>query len=189
MTAVDPVVLPHLAWVPTSASGERHRHPVDLVVVHRWGVRYTNAAETAAEYHGVVRYFLDPKNRASAHVVFPGSAVPGQATQMVAWNHYAWAEAAYNPAADEIESADAIWLGKDPHGLRVLARMVADRLLRRELPPVWSHHYGFCRHADLGVAGGDHLECPTTNLAIWRAFVKLVQVEHLRGGFRPSWGR
>lgn len=189
MSGVVPVVLPELAWVPTSASGDRLRHPVDLVVVHRWGVRYGGTAETAAEYRGVVRFFLDPRNNASAHIVFPGSAVLGHATQMVAWGHYAWAEAAYNPQADEIESADAIWLGKDPHGFKVLARMVADRLLRRGLPAVWSSRYGFCRHADLGVAGGGHLECPTTDLALWRAFVHEVQAEHVKGGFRPEWGR
>lgn len=182
------VVLPELEWHPTVACGSRHHSPVELVVVHRWGVRYAGAGETRAEYAGVIRYFSDPANRASAHVVFPGSAVAGHATQMVAWGEMAWAEAAYNPVADDIESADAIWLGADAPGLRVLARIVAFRLHERGLPPVWSHRLGFCRHADLGEAGGGHLECPTTSLPLWRSFVRMVQAEHARGGFRRSWG-
>lgn len=183
------VVLPELRWVPTGASGERHAHPVELVVVHRWGVRYVSEEDEATTYRGVVRFFLDPANQASAHIVFPGSAVPGEATQMVSWREYAWGEAAFNPVADEIESADAIWLGHDPHGFRVLARMVADRLLRRNLPPVWSHVRGFCRHGDLGAAGGGHYDCPTTDLTLWRSFVHEVQAQYERGGFRAVWGR
>lgn len=184
-----PVVLPDLTWKPTAASGPRHGHAVTLVVVHRWGVRYVSPKDEAKSYNGVVDYFLDPSHGASAHIVFPGTAVPGRATQMVAWDHYAWAEAAYNPASDEIESADAIWLGKDPRGMATLARMVADRLMARHIPPVWSHVHGFCRHADLGAAGGGHTQCPTTNLALWRHFVSLVQSEYRRGGFRAHWGR
>lgn len=184
----EPVMLPELAWHPTEAKGDRHGHPVTLVVVHRWGVRYTGPAGTRSEYRGVINFFSDPANRASAHVVYPGSAVPDEATQMVPWHDYAWAEAAYNPAADEVESADACWLGGDAQGLRVLARIVAYRLHVRGLPPVWSHQHGFCRHADLGAAGGGHLECPTTSLPLWRAFVRLVEQEHERGHFRHHWG-
>lgn len=183
-----PVILPRLVWHPTAASGNRHGHPVNLIVVHRWGVRYVDPKHEAASYHGVVNFFSNPKNGASAHIVYPGSAVPGEATQMVAWNQYAWAEASYNPDADEVESADAIWLGKDRHGMEVLARIVACRLHARNLPPVWSSRHGFCRHADLGAAGGGHTSCPTTDMEVWRHFVSLVKGEYTRGGCRP-WGR
>lgn len=182
-------ILPSLDWRPTTAKGDRHGHPVTLVVVHRWGVRYTSPAAEARSYEGVVRFFSNPANKASAHIVFPGSAVPGEATQMVAWENYAWAEAAYNPQADEVESADAIWLGHDPEGMAVLARIVADRLHARRLPPVWSNRHGFCRHADLGAAGGGHTACPTTDLKLWRHFCSLVEAEAARGHFRPVWGR
>lgn len=181
--------LPHLVWHPTAASGTRNGHPVNLVVVHRWGVRYTTEPEEAKTYEGVVNYFSNPANRASAHIVYPGSAVPDHATQMVAWEHMAWAEAAYNPDADDIESADAIWLGHDPDGLDQLARIVAYRLHKRGLPAVWSTRHGVCRHADLGAAGGGHLECPTTDLNVWRHFVGKVQHELAVGGFRDTWGR
>lgn len=189
MALVDPHVLPALVWTPTDAAGDRHGHPVELVVVHRWGVRFTTERAEQTSYHGVVSWFRDTAHRASSHVVYPGSAQPGEATQMVRWSEYAWAEAAYNPAAVEIESADAIWLGDDPRGFAQLARMVGFLLTAYRLPPVWSSRRGFCRHADLGVAGGDHPACPTTDVALWRHFVRLVQTEHARGGYRRRWGR
>jgi hypothetical protein len=183
------VVLPELDWTPTAACGSRDGVKVARVVVHRWGVRFTSEAAEAASYHGVVRFFEDPKNEASAHIVFPGSAVPGHATQMVAWDQKAWAEAAYNPTSDDVESADAIWLGHDWQGFHVLSRIVAYRLHQRGLPAVWSAERGFCRHGDLGEQGGGHTACPTTDPHLWRLFAAAVQHEHARGGFRRTWGR
>jgi len=162
---------------------------VSIIPVHRWGVRYTNATGEAASYRGVIEFFLDPANEASAHLVYPGSAVPGEQTQMVAWSQAAWTEAADNRRSVEIESADAIWLGQDALGLAQLARIVGYLLTRFRLPPVWSAERGFCRHADLGAAGGGHLECPTTDLHVWNAFVKMVQAQHARGGYRRVYGR
>jgi hypothetical protein len=183
------VHLPELVWNPTTACSNRRGHPVSLVVVHRWGVRYVDPKHEAASYHGVVNYFKNRSNQASAHFVYPGSAVPNEATQMVRYADYAWAEAAYNPSSVEIESADAIWLHKDGEGLHQLARIVAFLLHRYKLPAVWSSRRGFCRHADLGMAGGGHTECPTTDLGLWRSFSRLVQTEADRGHFRPVWGR
>jgi hypothetical protein len=185
---VSRVILPRLVLRPTRAMSTRRGHEVDLVVLHRWGVKFINMPAEARSYQGVVNYFLDPKNKASSHIVFPGSAVPGEATQMVGWSEMAWTEAAFNPYCDEIECADAIWLGDDPIGLSVLARIVAFRLHVRNLPAVWSNRRGFCRHADLGVAGGGHLECPTTDISLWRYFVSLVETEVALGDFRPKWG-
>jgi hypothetical protein len=177
-----PVVLPELVWVPTRAHGDRHGA---RVVVHRWGVRFTTLAAEAKSYRGVTNEFLDPANEASAHVVYPGSAVSGGhiATQMVAWADAAWTESHYNPTSDEIESADAIWLGHDWYGFHVLARMVAHRLHERQLPPVWSAERGFCRHGDLGSLGGGHTACPTTDPHLFRLFASTVQHEYARGGF------
>jgi hypothetical protein len=152
-------------------------------------VRFTSEKAEAASYQGVIRHFRDPANRASAHVVYPGSAVAGVAAQMVPWSEAAWTEAAYNPSSVEIESADAIWLGHDQHGFQQLARMAAYLLHAYSLPPVWSHERGLCRHGDLGAAGGGHPSCPTTDLHLWRTFVSRVQYEHERGHFRHRWGR
>jgi hypothetical protein len=181
-----PVVLPELDWVPTQACGSRGGAKVVRVVVHRWGVAYTGEPAEARSYEGVIREFKNPANKASAHIVFPGSAVPGKATQMVAWNEMAWTESEYNPTSDDIESADAIWLGKDPVGFQTLARLVAMRLHERKLPAVWSEERGFCRHGDLGVAGGGHTSCPTTDVAVWRAFARAVREQSIRGNFDPS---
>lgn len=196
-------VLPELTWTRSPNYGRRGNHPLDLVVVHRWGVRYINEGAEAKTYDGVVNYFTSPLHKVSAHIVYPGSAVPNEATQMVAWNAYAWAEAAYNPVATDVESADAIWLGQDDPGFKQLARIVAFLLatgggLHRpfdghELPALWSTRRGVCRHADLGQAGGGHTACPTTDLNLWRRFVKSVQAEYEAGQtdnpFRFTWGR
>lgn len=187
---LPPVVLPELQQVATAAQEDRGGQAVVRVAVHRWGVAYTDAIGEAASYHGVVDYFTDPDHEASAHLVYPGSAVGrGRlATQMVPWSKAAWAEKDYNRSSDDVESADAIWLGKDWHGFHVLARMVAMRLHVRGLPATWSVERGFCRHGDLGAAGGGHPLCPTTDLHLWGMFSQAVKVELARGGFRRVWG-
>lgn len=195
-------ILPRLTWHASPNTGRRGSHPLELVVVHRWGVRVTTETAEAASYQGTVNWLSNPVSKVSAHLVYPGSAAPAEATQLVSWRDYAWAEAAYNPVAVEVESADAIWVqladGKrDEAGMAGLARMVAfllasggglERPTAKALPPVWSSSQGFCRHADLGAAGGGHTSCPTTDIGLWRHFVSLVQAEYARGGFRPSWG-
>lgn len=186
------VVLPNLEWNPTETnSGSRDGKSVSLVVVHRWGASSVPVLpnEEKISYGGVISWFHNPASEVSAHVVFPGSAVPNEATQIVAWDGMAWAEENYNPVADEIESADDIWIGTDVQGMTVLARIVAYRLHARGLPAEWSTEKGFCRHADLGAAGGGHTECPTTDMTLWKTFVDLVQAEAKRGGFPESWGR
>lgn len=184
--AVSTVVLPKVIWKPTPACGSRYGSAVNLVVVHRWGSRFTNPTAEEETYDGVVNFFMDPNNSASAHLVFPGSAAPGEVTQMVAWDQMAWTEAAYNPVSDDIETADALWIDANPKpdavGLAVLARIVACRLHKRGLPPVWSTHRGFCRHGDLGASGGGHYACPTTNMTYWKSFVGMVQREYARSG-------
>lgn len=192
-----PVLLPEVKWIPSPNFDSRHGHPVNLVVVHRWGASSVPVplSKEKISWGGVINWFENRSSQVSAHLVFPGSAGGVNAngrmncTQMVAWNDMAWAEAAYNPVADDIESADDIWLGADPEGLAVLARIVACRLRARDLPAVWSTTKGFCRHADLGSAGGGHTSCPTTDLITWRHFVKLVKAEYERGGFEPAFGR
>lgn len=183
------IILPALTWKPTRAKESRDGQKIVRVVVHRWGVAYTTPHAEAVSYHGVLNWFESPANQASAHVVFPGSAVPGHATQMIEWAEAAWAEAAYNRSSVEIESADAIWLGHDPHGFQQLARIVAFLLKRNGLPAIYSAEKGFCRHADLGAAGGGHTACPTTDMHLWLAFASLVKHEYQRGGFRKTWGR
>ncbi len=189
------VVLPELHWEPTANCSSRHGTPVRMVVVHRWGVKFTSEKTEAATYQGVINYFKEPKSQVSAHIVYPGSAAKGKATQMVPWHLKAWAEAHYNPDAVEVESADAIWLGADPDGLHQLARIVGWMLHHWKLPATAlssstvATGHGFCRHADLGALGGNHTVCPTGNIDQWHKFTRLVKAEYKRGGYRKTWGR
>ena len=189
-TAITPIILPKLSWVPTQAKGSRANEKVVRVVLHRWGVAFTTEAAEARSYQGVINEFKNTANQASAHIVMPGSAVLGKATQMVPWSEMAWTEANYNPSSVEIECADAIFLGHDPHGLAVTARMTAFLLHKYGLPAVHSITKGFCRHGDLGAAGGGHTVCPTPSASspIWVAFTALVKHEAARGDFLKTWG-
>lgn len=189
MEQVRTHVLPEVKWVPTQARGNRHGSKVHRIVLHRWGVRYSDLPHERLSYHGVINEFKDKRNQASAHFVFPGSAVPNEITQMVTYASYAWTEAAYNPTSVEIECADAIWLGMDPDGFEQLAHITGYLLHHFGLPPVWSHDHGFCRHGDLGVAGGNHPSCPTTDMKVWRSFIKKTQTHYHEGGYRKEWGR
>jgi hypothetical protein len=188
MSTVATGVLPKVIWTPTQAKGSRHGAKVQRVVIHRWGVKYVSKAKTAAAYKGVISEFLDKKNEASSHFVFPGCAVPNEITQMVRYSDYAWTQSAYNPTSMEIECADAMWLGHDDEGFEQCAHIVGFWLKHFKLPPVWSVDHGFCRHYDLGAKGGGHSD-PTTNLRLWKEFVGLVQTEYKQGGYRTSWGR
>jgi hypothetical protein len=200
-SAVNPHQLPELKWQATPNCGTRGGTQIRLVVVHRWGVRFTDEHAEARSYQGVIDFFKqkapggDPRRAVSAHIVYPGSAVPGEATQMVPWHQKAWAEAYYNPDSVEVESADAIWLGHDPAGFHQLAHLVAYLLHHYHLPPRALdaagvvHGKGFCRHADLGQLGGGHTSCPTTDIHLMRAFDHLVVSEFHRDGFRHMWGK
>lgn len=191
-----PVVLPNLEWKPTTSHSSRNGAHVRLVVVHRWGAPYKDLPAEAKSYEGVQNWFMNPANQVSAHFVFPGSAVPGECCQMVTQADKAWAESFYNPISTDIETADAIWVGNDAVGMEVLARIVAFQLHKFNLPATYVHgqdildgNGGFCRHADLGSAGGGHTSCPTTDLNQWGKFVQLVQYEAKRGGFRKVWDK
>jgi hypothetical protein len=105
--------LPDIKWQPTKAKGERHGSKVQRVVLHRWGVKFTDRPHERMSYHGVINEFREQGKPGVRPLRVPGSAVPNEITQMVRYADYAWTEAAYNPTSVEIECADAIWLGHD----------------------------------------------------------------------------
>lgn len=98
---------------------------------------------------------------------------------------------AFNAFSDNIEFNDEMWVGHDPHGLAVAARIVAFRCKVRGIPPIWTHDPmnvpGVCRHYDLGVIGGGHTD-PTTNNATFSHFMGMVKAEFKRGEFLNTWG-
>lgn len=181
--------LPQIHWHPTPNHGQRAGKKVERVVLHTWGVKFTDEISEEKTYEGVVSYFTRPQSQASSHFVYPGSAKPNEITQMVAYKDYAWTEAAYNPTSVEIECADAIWLGKDPAGMEQLAHTTGYLLHHFGLKPEHNVSGGFCRHGDLGAAGGGHPACPTTDMTIWNHFVARVIAHYKAGGYRTTpWG-
>lgn len=182
-------VLPEIKWVPTQNKDPRNGAHVKRVVLHTWGGHYISEKMEAVSYEAVINQFKRPSSKTSAHFVYPGSAVPNEITQMVDYAHYAWTEEAYNPTSVEIECADAIWLGHDPAGFEQLAHTVGFLLHHFGLRPVWDIHGGFCRHGDLGIAGGNHPMCPTVDTTRWRHFAGRVEFNYKAGGYRPDWGR
>lgn len=174
------VVLPALDQVPSPNFSSRHGESVHLIVCHR----------PVGTYEGSITHLCDPAAEASAHVITKRGGL--DATQLVGWDDKAWACKAFNAFSDNLELSDEMWVGGDPHGLAVAARIVAFRCHKRGIPAVWTKQPhttpGVCRHYDLGIAGGGHTD-PTTDDMVWRHFITLVVAELQRGGFRPSWGR
>jgi hypothetical protein len=178
------VVLPKLAWQESPNVSERSPGVVPyLIVAHR----------PVGNYHGSVSWLCNPKAQASAHVLTEGNSTGAdEATQLVPWDKKAWACASFNSASYNIEVDDDAWTGADPEALRVAARIFAFICFKTGIPPVHSknplHDPGIVRHIDLGRAGGGHTD-PTEDLPLWRSFIKMVNAELQRGGFRATWGK
>jgi N-acetyl-anhydromuramyl-L-alanine amidase AmpD len=182
--------LPDITWEPTDNKSSRQGAKVERVVLHTWGVHYTDEKAEKASYHGVINYFKQKSSQVSAHFVYPGSAEPGHIAQMVAYADMAWAEKSYNRTSVEIECADAIWLGHDAAGLEQLAHITGFLLHKFALKPKHEIFGGFCRHGDLGIAGGSHPVCPVkVPNAHWDHFMVLVKKHYDAGGYRAHWGR
>lgn len=174
------VVLPPLVNHPSPNFSSRHGEKVHLIVCHR----------PVGSYEGSIKFLCTEAAQASAHVITkPGGE---EATQLVSWDDKAWACRAFNAFSDNLELSDEMWVGDDPAGLAVAARIVAFRCHVRGIPATWtrdpSHVPGVCRHYDLGLAGGGHTD-PTLDTQVWRGFMAKVAAELKRGGFRKTWGR
>jgi hypothetical protein len=178
--AAAPVALPQLRWVESpNQSGRSQGVALDLIVVH----------DTEGGYEGAVAWFANRHSQVSAHLVLKedGSA----ATQMVPFSRKAWHCASFNSRSIGLELAGFAKQGYGEREWATAARIVALLLARHGLPARWARRgegAGFCRHYDLGAAGGGHRD-PTTDDAVWASFVRRVQAETKRGGFPAAWGR
>jgi len=150
-----PEQYPRAKWVPASAlniGGMLDQSKVRLFVVH---------VAQGSNQSGIDSWFRNPRAEVSAH--FSISRL-GIVHQHVNLNRVAWAEMDYNDVAISIEH-----LGYSGHKLTTLQLRAAKRLLR------WLHwHYphvplhrtgdplgtGIIGHGELGVAGGNHPDCP-----------------------------
>jgi N-acetyl-anhydromuramyl-L-alanine amidase AmpD len=176
--------LPKLAWreSPNQSSRSPGIAPY-LIVAHR----------PVGNYHGSADWLCNRKAQASAHILTEGNGTGvDEATQLVAWDRKAWACATFNSASYNIEVDDNAWDGTDPGAFQTAARIFAFICNQTGIPATHSknplHQPGIVRHVDLGRAGGGHTD-PTQDNALWRAFLKAVQRELDRGGFRKTWGR
>jgi len=174
------VVLPPLNWVESpNASARKPGVALDLIVVH----------DTEGGYQSALSWFSNRHSQVSAHIVLKEDA--SEATQMVRYSKKAWHCASFNSRSIGLEMAGFAKAGYGEQEWAVAARIVAFLLQKHDLPIRWAHGGeggGFCRHYDLGAAGGGHHD-PTTDDHIWKHFVGRVEAEVERGGFRPEWGR
>ena len=174
-----PVVLPPLKWKASPNESSRGRTKISLVVVH----------DTEGGYDGAVSWFANSHSEVSAHIVLKEDG--SQATQMVEYARKAWHAQDFNSCSIGLEMAGFAKKGYGPAEWAVAARIVAFLLHKNGLPARWAKGgggKGFCRHYDLGRAGGGHYD-PTTDDAVWAKFVHQVEDELKRGGFRATWGR
>lgn len=182
----ESTVLPPLKFrlSPNHSKRNLHNgHKPFLIVVHR----------PVGSYHGSVDWLCNPKSQASCHVITEGNKTGAdEATQLVPWNAKAWHAMAFNDISYGVETDDNCWDGTDKHAFDVAARIVAFLCKRTGIPPHMSSHPlsvpGVVRHFDLGRAGGGHSD-PTTDPKLWLEFMRQVQTEYQRGGFRRTWGR
>lgn len=179
---VEGLVLPTLDWVESPNVSDRlHGITPFLVVVHR----------PVGSFQGALRALTDNKRpveqRVSAHLLTEGK----KATQLVPWHLKSWSCASFNSASYNIESDDDAWAG-DLDAFLTAAHIVAFICHKTGIPPVWTrdpaNKPGVTRHLDLGRAGGGHTD-PTSNLTLWKNFLKQVQHDVEHTGWRRTWGR
>jgi N-acetylmuramoyl-L-alanine amidase CwlA len=179
-TVAAPVTLPPLHWLESPNCSDRKAGvPLDLIVVH----------DTEGGYTGAVSWFANSHSQVSAHIVLKEDG--SEATQMVPYAKKAWHCMNFNSRSIGLEMAGFAKQGYGDHEWAVAARIVAFLLQKHGLPARWAkggEGGGFCRHYDLGQAGGGHND-PTTDDTVWQKFVQRVEAEAKRGGFRPDWGR
>jgi N-acetyl-anhydromuramyl-L-alanine amidase AmpD len=176
---VKELVLPKLDFVESPNQSDRTDGITPfLVVIHRPVANYESALRTLTSRS---------KNPVSAHVLTEGK----KATQLVPWHRKAWTCASFNTVSYNIEVDDNAWDGSDWDAFFNAAHIAAWICHKTGIPPSWSrdpaNRPGVTRHLDLGAAGGGHTD-PTSNLTIWRNFIRQVthDVEHT--GWRRSWG-
>lgn len=170
-------VLPPLKWSPSPNYYARGMHKVRLIVAH----------DCEGSYLGSIGWFGMKRSGVSAHFVLKEDG--SEATQCVDLRDAAWHVKAFNREAIGLEMAGWAVKGFENAEWQAEANMTAYLLHVFGLPPKWAqggNGRGFCRHYDLGRAGGGHAD-PTTDNAKWAEFEKMVQAAYQRGGFPAQW--
>jgi hypothetical protein len=129
-------------------------------------------------YDGTSRFILTSSSKVSYHMLIKKDGT--EATQFVAWSQKAWHAGAMNSLSDGVSlEGYARTFDLADQGSHEMARVVAQRLIARNLPCQWTTDPakgGFCRHGDLQ----DNRTDPTPDLAEWGLFVNMVKAEYDR---------
>jgi N-acetyl-anhydromuramyl-L-alanine amidase AmpD len=146
---------PHATFVPASpenVGGTLDPRAVRLFVVHVAQGRWQS---------GLDAWFANPAAQVSAHFSVGRSGV---VHQHVGLRRVAWHVAAYNDVAIGIEHLG--YSGQKMTSLQANASHRLVKWLHTQFPQVPLHRtanpdgYGVIGHGELGVAGGDHPDCP-----------------------------
>jgi hypothetical protein len=170
------MTLPNLKWAPSPNFSERTAR-VDLIVIH----------DTEGAYAGAVAWFEQAASQVSAHYVVKEDGT--EATQMVDLAKKAWHACLFNSRSVGIEMAGKESVGIDDRCWAATAAMTAYLLHHLQIPCKFAEGGtgpGFCRHLDLGQAGGGHND-PTTDPAVWAKFVAMVEAEYAKADFPALW--
>lgn len=135
-------------------------------VLERGAVRYIVLHVMEGSLSGTDAWFHDPASQVSSHF---GIGRDGQVYQWVALNRVAWGEAAYNDQAISIEHEG--YSGQTLTDVQLAASLELIAWLCAVMPGIphrgspGPRYPGVLTHASLGVAGGDHPQCPGEPLA------------------------
>jgi len=173
-----PVSLPPVRWraSPNFYPG-RGGARVDKIIVH----------DCEGGYEGSISWFAQARSQVSAHFVIKEDG--SEATQMVDLSDTAWHVCAYNRTTIGVEMAGFASKGYSSKEWLVMASIVAFHLHHLQLPNRWARSGvgpGFCRHYDLGAAGGGHSD-PTTDPTKWAEFCDMVTAAYEHGNFPALW--
>jgi hypothetical protein len=140
--------------------------PVKLIIVHT----------PEGNYAGTSSYIMKSASAVSYHVLIKKDGT--EATQFVPWDRKAWHAGTMNSLSDGISiEGYARLFDLSDKGVHQAAKLVAQRLIARNLPVVWTTDVakgGFCRHGDLQSNRTD----PTPDLNEWKLFVSMVKAQY-----------
>ena len=143
----------HPAWAsPDNVGGELVPGDVRFFVVH---------VAQSPDAPGVISWFRNPAAQVSAHFLVDRD---GAVYQMVPLDRMAWAEMDFNNRAISIEHVGYTGQRLTKRQLRASLELLI--WLHRQFPQVPLHRtanpngVGVITHAELGVLGGDHPDCP-----------------------------
>lgn len=169
-TPALPYRLPPLLWKSSPNFSSRKGARVDLIVLH----------STEGGYGGSVAWFQQSRSAVSAHFVLREDGA--EATQMVHLADKAWHACAFNARSIGLECAGFAAKGLADAEWRAAAAIVAYLLHHLQIPLRFARAGvgpGFCRHFDLGKAGGGHGD-PTTSDAVWQRVMALITEEYAK---------